>query len=561
MGVALSFCGMETRQARRFGRYEIVAEIGRGAVGVVYQARDPQIDRMVALKTILLPGLDPKEEGEYRQRFLVEAQAAGRLQHPGIVTIFDVGEDPAKHDPYIVLEYVTGQSLNQLLVREKKLPLRTALQLAEEIADALDYAHTQGVVHRDIKPANILITEEGRAKIADFGIAKLNLAQFTLPGRVLGTPAYMAPEQLSGEPADGRSDLFSLGVLLYAMVTGHSAFHGNSATTVCFKVVNREPVPASAFDLGLPPELDAVISRAMAKDPAQRYQSGADLAHDIRELRQALAAGTTTTLRLLQPIDRGKTLLTLSQLPSDAAPGAGFVHAHQMLRTAVKGAALRDLVVGGVLVVTLLIIAIPARQGTAEKAAAAQENVNPLAQADRERLAKAPKEAPKYSPIDADRLDSTRGTKPIAAVVSSRRLSSVAAKKPKTGANGGIGVAQNSSPASPPPVPADSSLELAVQHQFREATLSLWVDDTLALTRPLRGGSQKHLVVFTSVHGNASETLQLTAGLHTLRLRVQSADQSVDLSKTISAEFANGDDKTLHVTFDKHNTTMQVSLE
>ncbi len=553
---------METRQSRRFGRYEIVAELGRGAVGVVYQARDPQIDRMVALKTILLPGLDPKEEEEYRQRFLVEAQAAGRLQHPGIVTIFDVGEDPEKHDPYIVLEYVTGQSLNQLLVREKKLPLRNALQLAEEIADALDYAHTQGVVHRDIKPANILITEEGHAKIADFGIAKLNLAQFTLPGRVLGTPAYMAPEQLSGEPADGRSDLFSLGVLLYAMVTGHSAFHGNSATTVCFKVVNREPVPASAFDLGLPPELDAVISRAMAKDPEQRYQSGADFARDLRELRQALAAGTTTTLRLLQPIHRGTSSLTLSQLPSNAAPAAGFVHAHRMLRTAVKGAAVRDLVLGGVLVVALLIVAIPARQGTtAEKAAAAQENVNPVAEADRERLAQAQKEAPKYSRTDADTFDSARGTKPLAGGVPSTRLSSLPAKSPKTGANGRIPTSQDASPASQPFKPAASSLELAVQHQFREATLSLWVDDTLALIRPLRGGSQKHLVVFNSVHGNASETLQLTAGPHTLRLRAQSADQSVDLSKTIAAEFANGDDKTLHVTFDKHNTTMQLSLE
>ena len=553
---------METRQSRRFGRYEIVAELGRGAVGVVYRARDPQIDRMVALKTIVLPGLDPKEEEEYRLRFLVEAQAAGRLQHPGIVSIFDVGEDPEKHDPYIVLEYVTGQSLNQLLVREKKLPLRTALQLAEEIADALDYAHTQGVVHRDIKPANILITEEGHAKIADFGIAKLNLAQFTLPGRVLGTPAYMAPEQLSGEPADGRSDLFSLGVLLYAMVTGHSAFHGNSATTVCFKVVNREPVPASAFDLGLPPELDAVISRAMAKDPVQRYQSGADLARDLRELRQALAAGTTTTLRLLQPIDRGTSSLTLSQLPSNAAPAAGFVHAQRMLRTAVKGAAVRDLVLGGVLLVALLIVAIPARHGTtAERAAAAQENVNPVAEADRERLAPAQKEASKYSGTDADPFDSARGTKPIAAGVPSRRLISLAAKNPKTGANGRIGTSQDSSPASPPLKPAASSLELEVQHQFREATLLLWVDDALALTRPLRGGSQKHLVVFKSVHGNASETLQLTAGPHTLRLQAQSADQSVDLSKTISAKFANGDDKTLHVTFDKHNTSMQLSLE
>jgi hypothetical protein len=345
------------------------------------------------------------------------------------------------------------------------------------------------------------------------------------------------------------------------MVTGHSAFHGNSATTVCFKVVNREPVPASAFDLGLPPELDAVISRAMAKDPAQRYQSGADLACDLRELRQALAAGTTSTLRLLQPIDRGTSSLTLSQLPSNASPAAGLVHAHRMFRTAVKGAAVRDLVLGGVLVVALLIVAIPARHGTtAEKAAAAQEKVNPGAEADRERPAPAQKEAPRYSGTDADTFDSTRGTKPIAAGVPSRRLISVSAKNPTPGANGRIPTSQDSSPASQPPKAA-SSLELEVQHQFREATLSLWVDDTLVLTRPLRGGSQKHLVVFKSVHGNASETLQLTAGPHTLRLRAQSADQSVDLSKTISAEFANGDDKSLHVTFDKRNTTMQLSLE
>jgi serine/threonine protein kinase len=551
---------METRQTKRFGRYEVVAELGRGAVGVVYQARDPQIDRMVALKTILLPGLDPKEEEEYRQRFLVEAQAAGRLQHPGIVTIFDVGEDPEKHDPYIVLEYVTGQSLNQLLVREKKLPLRTALQLAEEIADALDYAHTQGVVHRDIKPANILITVEGHAKIADFGIAKLNLAQFTLPGRVLGTPAYMAPEQLSGEPADGRSDLFSLGVLLYAMVTGHSAFHGNSATTVCFKVVNREPVPASAFDLGLPPELDTVISRAMAKDPAQRYQSGADLARDLRELREALAAGTTTTLRILQPMDRGTSSLTLSQMPSNAAPGASFVHAHSMLRTAVKGAAVRDLVLGGVLVVALLIVAIPARHGTtAEKAA--QEAMNPVGDADRVRIAQSQKDTQKYSETRADTLDSTRGTKAVAVAVPSRRLIPVSAKQPKIGASARIDLSQNSILAAQSPKPAAFSLELAVQHQFKEATLSLWVDDALALTRPLHGGSQKHLVVFKRVQGNATETLQLAAGRHSLRLRAQSADQSVDLSKTISVDFANGDDKTLHVTFDKHNTTMQLSLQ
>ena len=288
---------MEKADIQQFGRYEIIDELGRGAMGVVYKARDPQIDRLVALKTVFLWGQEPDEEKEFRLRFMNEAQAAGRLHHSGIVAVFDVGENPENHDPFIVLEYVQGESLNRILAREKKLPLEPALKLVEEVADALDYAHAQGVIHRDIKPANILIAQDGRAKIADFGIAKLNLAHFTVPGRVLGTPAYMAPEQLAGDAVDGRSDLFSLGVILYAMVTGHSPFQGNSATTVCFKVANREPIAASALDMTLPPQLDAVISRAMAKDPKERYQRGSDFADDLRILRHSLSTSLSTTSR------------------------------------------------------------------------------------------------------------------------------------------------------------------------------------------------------------------------------------------------------------------------
>ena len=180
---------MENVELKRFGRYEIVAELGRGAMGVVYKARDPQIDRMVAVKTVSMWGQDREEETEFRMRFMNEAQAAGRLHHAGIVSIFDVGENPENQDPYIVLEYVSGESLNRILAREKKLPLARALKLAEEIAEALEYAHAQGVVHRDIKPGNILVTEDGHAKIADFGIAKLNLAHFTLPGRGANAPS------------------------------------------------------------------------------------------------------------------------------------------------------------------------------------------------------------------------------------------------------------------------------------------------------------------------------------------------------------------------------------
>jgi serine/threonine-protein kinase len=278
---------METPAGKILGRYEIVAELGRGAMGTVYKARDPKIDRFVAIKTILLHQSGVQEQREFRDRFFVEAQAAGRLLHPGIVAVFDVGEDPETSDPYIVMEYIEGQTLRDLLSGSgNKLPLDDALRITLEIAEALDYAHAQRVVHRDIKPANILITKEGQAKIGDFGIAQLDLAHMTVPGRVLGTPAYMSPEQLEGEKVDGRSDLFSLGGILYSALTGFSPFQGNSATTVCYQVANRDPLQASALNPELPAELDAVIARALAKNPAERYQRGMEFARDLRQLRE-----------------------------------------------------------------------------------------------------------------------------------------------------------------------------------------------------------------------------------------------------------------------------------
>src|SRR5215471_17121774 len=206
---------MPAQSSPNFGRYEVVAELGQGAMGVVYKARDPKIERLVAIKTIALRGQNPKDEREFRERFFNEARAAGRLNHPRIITIFDVGEELERRDPYIVMEYVSGQSLEDHLASGRKLPQPNVLQLVHEIAEALDYAHAQSIVHRDIKPANIMLTEEGHAKIADFGVAKLNLSNLTVSGNTLGTPAFMSPEQLNGEPVDGRSDLFSLGVILY----------------------------------------------------------------------------------------------------------------------------------------------------------------------------------------------------------------------------------------------------------------------------------------------------------------------------------------------------------
>jgi Protein kinase domain len=525
---------MGNPDTKRIGRYEILGELGRGAMGVVYKARDPQIDRMVALKTISLRGQEPEAEKEFRMRFLNEAKAAGRLHHPGIVSVFDVGEDEVNLDPYIVLEYVAGEALNRILARERKLPLERALQLTEEIATALEYAHEQGVTHRDIKPGNILVNQEGRAKIADFGIAKLSLATLTIPGRVLGTPAYMAPEQLSGTSSDGRSDLFSLGVILYAMVVGHSPFQGDSATTVCFKVANREPVPASALDLNLPRELDALISRAMAKDPRRRFQRGAEFAEAVAELRRLYAAEPGSSTRTGT---RTRTAALAQRAAFGGGPAMGLAYAAKLVRASILRVPIRDLVLGVATLIMLLIVGVQTRllvfshRETASNVAAIA--VHPDQSPDGSEPPPPPAPAPSVSSAVVK-----------APVVSSKKS---AAKKTAV-----------STPRAPKKevVVALSNVEVAVRHQFKDATLSVWVDGKLALTRELHGGTQKRLVVFSGVRGNDSETLQVPAGKHVLRVRAQSSDQTVDLSKTISADLAGGGDQTLAVTFDKHNTAM-----
>ena len=272
----------------RLGRYEILEELGHGAMGTVYRGRDPRIDRIVAIKTIRLPGLEETEEGTFRERFLREAQAAGKLSHAGIVTIHDVGEEESTRTPFIVMEYIAGNSVESLLREAEggRMPPGKALELAQQVAEALDYAHSQGIVHRDIKPANILVTHQGRAKVADFGIAKLTASQLTMAGELLGTPSYMSPEQISGHPVDGRSDIFSLGVIVYLMLTGQKPFPGANLTEISFKIAYKNPVLPTQVNSDLSPAADYVIERALAKDVMRRYGSGKEFADDLEDLRQ-----------------------------------------------------------------------------------------------------------------------------------------------------------------------------------------------------------------------------------------------------------------------------------
>jgi serine/threonine-protein kinase len=270
----------------RIGRYEILGELGRGAMGVVYKGKDPLIDRMVAVKVIRFDQL--YEEGEispFKERFFQEAKAAGKLSHPQIVTIFDVGED--RGTSYIAMEYVEGKPLSQHISPEPLLPMEEVLRIVADVAMALDYASHHGIVHRDIKPANIMCTIEGQVKVMDFGIAKLSSSNLTQTGTTMGTPSYMSPEQIQGGEVDGRSDLFSLGVVLYELLTGERPFKGDNMATLMFHITTMPIPPLKDIASGIPDSCAAIIERLLAKDREARYQSGKDLADDLaRCLRQ-----------------------------------------------------------------------------------------------------------------------------------------------------------------------------------------------------------------------------------------------------------------------------------
>ncbi|HQT00713.1 MAG: serine/threonine protein kinase [Hydrogenophilales bacterium 16-64-46] len=262
----------------KIGRYEILGEIGQGAMGTVYWARDPLIEREVAIKAV--PTQQLREEGtEAETRFLREARSAGRLSHPSIVTIYDVGET-ASH-AYISMEFLSGAPLRDLMDR-RLLPLSIAVDTAQQMADALAFAHEHGVVHRDIKPSNVVVTgEQGRVKLTDFGIAHLLNSKQTQVGQMFGSPRYMSPEQARGLEIDGRSDIFSLGAVLYEMLTGRYAFDGDSLPSIVYSVINEAP-DYRLLDSSLPPELTELLARMLHKQPACRP--------DAREVAQSLAA-------------------------------------------------------------------------------------------------------------------------------------------------------------------------------------------------------------------------------------------------------------------------------
>ncbi len=266
------------------GRYELDGVVGRGGMAEVYRARDIRLDRIVAVKTLRE---DLARDATFQARFRREAQSAASLNHPSIVAVYDTGEDaegPA-HVPYIVMEYVDGRTLRELLRDDRRLLPERALEITDGVLRALDYSHRNGIVHRDIKPGNVMLTRSAEVKVMDFGIARaVSDAQATMTqtAQVIGTAQYLSPEQARGERVDARSDLYSTGCLLYELLTGRPPFTGDSPVAIAYQHVRENPIPPSRIDPEIPAWADSIVLKAMAKDPADRYQSAAEMRTDIQ---------------------------------------------------------------------------------------------------------------------------------------------------------------------------------------------------------------------------------------------------------------------------------------
>ena len=314
-------------------------------MGIVYLARDDAIGRNVAVKALFIdPAFSEEEKREVAERFFREARAAGKLSHPNVVIIHDVGEE--NRTPYIAMEYLPGATLREI-TREGPLPVWQAEHIICQVLSVLSYAHAMGVIHRDIKPDNVFLLPDGRVKVVDFGIAHIpSSSTLTSLGRVIGTPGYMSPEQVKGEPVGPESDIFSCGVLLYELLTGSPPFSSTSATSIMYKTVHDEIPPVRQLNPGIPEYLDGIIAKACAKDPAQRYKTAREMIEDIENRRNPAPSGT--------PIEQTGTILRAESPPVSASlPAAAPKVPRARERTHLAG-----LFAGALALITAVVLAV-----------------------------------------------------------------------------------------------------------------------------------------------------------------------------------------------------------
>jgi serine/threonine-protein kinase len=537
----------------KIGRYEILAELGQGAMGTVYKARDPMMDRTVAIKVIRTTGLPPTELQRYKQRFQREAMTAGKMSHPGIVTIYDISEDEAGH-PYMVMEFVEGDVLyNQLHPDEKgklpqRPPLARSLDIGIQIAEALAYAHGRGVMHRDIKPANILVTPEGRAKIADFGVAKLTGTEGTATARVVGTPAYMSPEMCTGGTVDARTDIFSLGAMLYWMTTGEKPFPGDTISAVAFKVVYEQVVPPRQIDPAISAELESILVRCLAKNPNQRYPNAAELAKDLTALktgsRRKAAVAPGVAARTMALPDLSPAVAAAKAKWNELFPGnwkylpLGFVAL--LVVIVVVGLWLRSSSenpeASGHPAAAAVEATAPSSAETLPKAEA------PASQREAEAATEKPRQQARQTSPAAPKREIVEESQPAAQPTPPEP----AAKPAPEGAQ------PEPTPAETAPPPAKiqaraamATLAIECRHNFRQAKLEIFSGGQKIYTGELVGQSR----VLARASGVLNATAPIRAGEHTLSVRVTAERE--DYRGEITGAFTEGAARTLRIEFGK----------
>jgi hypothetical protein len=495
----------------RIGRYEVVGELARGSMGRVLRALDPNLERQVALK-VLAPLHLASAEGEpeeLRRRFLLEARAAGRLNHPGIVMVLDADTDPKTGSPYIAMELVEGRSLESLLSEHGRLPAARAVAIALQVARALAYAHGEGVIHRDVKPANILVSDRGAVKVSDFGIAKLATQSLTVPGYVLGSPFFMSPEQACGESVDARTDLFSLGAVLYRTLTGALPFSGDSIAAVTFKVVNSEPPRPRSLAPEIPPALEALIERALAKDPADRFEDGQRMTAALEAVARELDAEAPAAAGVRAAGGRESSegsVPTTGEAGLDGgtvalgrpAPLPARVAAPRARRAALLGIAAAALLAGA-----LAIVFAAREQG------------------------------------DGEREDGESAVAPLPVVESPAP-------------------AEPASPPAAPPPPPSASLHLVYNNRLASGSISVWVDGERVWSAEVSGPRN----VIRRVTGRElRRTVQVPAGERTVEVRIsgRAAMIDVDAASSIRGQFEADEARWLRVALNPLTDSLRLS--
>jgi len=497
------------------GRYRIRGELGRGSMGVVYEAHDPTLDRTVALKAVQLhDSVDPSEYQAFEERFLAEARAAARLSHPGIVVVHDVGRDERSGALFMALEYLRGRTLAEISAAQGALGWQEALDLAGRVAAALHHAHGNGIVHRDVKPANVMLLASGEVKVLDFGIAKLQSshAQLTSTGQYLGTPVYMSPEQALGKPVDARSDVFSLGLLLYQLLTGKRLFEADSIPRILTKIAYEPARPPSEASPGILSEVDAIVLHALAKPPAERYADAKSLGQDIAEVlagrppRHAPAAvGGGTLVSTARPREgppqpvRHATAPTLPPPPSPVpvAP-PGVRQGRQRHRPSIlAGLAATALFAAGLLTALLIVGKSPGPNAGAT--------------------------SPDAGVADSSSARSTSwpGTR-------------LAAEEP-------------------------TLLAIDFEHHYKQGTLHVWVDKQLVLERSLGGRVKADLGGIKFREGSVDAAIGLKPGIHHVWVEVNWDDNR--RAEGLSGDFQAGRTRRLRIRIDRFLKKMSLKWQ